>query len=300
MPSSHDPSALLAIKHLELRARAVMEGLKAGLHRSPYSGFSVEFTEYRQYTPGDDLRYLDWKALARTDRHYIKKYEDETDLRCLILLDTSRSMQFGSRGYTKLDYARTLAATLACFLHEQRDVVGTALFDRTVHHVVPPRWRAGHLQHVLAALDREPAAHETHLTQALEEVARMCRKRTLIFILSDFLAPSEDWSTALGHLAAARHDVRALQVIDPAERSLEFGKAAVWEDLEDGRTLYIDPAQARTGYQQRFTAHETALRAVFATYGVASTTITTDEPLDQALIRFLSGETVRPPAAATP
>lgn len=301
MPTaSLDPTALLAIKHLELRARVVMEGLRTGLHRSPYSGFSVEFTEYRQYTPGDDLRYLDWKALARTDRNYIKKYEDETDLRCLVVLDTSRSMTFSSTGYSKLDYARTLAATLACFLHEQRDVVGVALFDQTVHHAVPPRWRAGHLAHVFAALEREPMAHDTHLSAALEEVARLCSKRTLIFLISDFLAPSADWSAALGHLAAARHDVRALQVIDPAERSLNFGKAAVWEDLEDGRTLYVDPAQARAAYQKRFAAHATELRAVFDTYAVPSTTIETSEPLDQALIRFLSGRAARPAQSAAP
>src|SRR5471030_523022 len=151
-----DPQALLAIRDLELRARVVVEGLWSGLHRSPYSGFSVEFTEYRQYSPGDDLRYLDWKVRARTDRDFIKKYEEETNLRCLVVLNTSRSMNFGSLAWSKADYARTLAATFAYFLGLQRDVVGLALFDEKVTDYVPPRWRPGHFRRLLALLERAP------------------------------------------------------------------------------------------------------------------------------------------------
>src|SRR5471030_2983149 len=135
-PRGIDPQALFAIRDLELRARIVVEGLWSGLHRSPFAGFSVEFTEYRQYAPGDDLRFLDWKLLARSDRHYVKKFEEETNVRCLILVDTSRSMMFGSKGWTKADYARTLAATFALFLHQQRDVVGLGLFaDEMVDYI---------------------------------------------------------------------------------------------------------------------------------------------------------------------
>ncbi|MFL3659703.1 MAG: DUF58 domain-containing protein, partial [Opitutales bacterium] len=145
-----DPQALLAIRDLELRARVVVEGLWSGLHRSPLQGFSVEFTEYRQYTQGDDLRYLDWKLLARTDREFIKKFEDETNLRCMILLDASRSMQFGSDGVSKAEYARTLAATFAYFLLKQRDVVGLALFDSELREYLPARWRPGQFRRLLA------------------------------------------------------------------------------------------------------------------------------------------------------
>ena len=171
-PQGIDPQALFAIKDLELRARVVVEGLWSGLHRSPYAGFSVEFTEYRQYSPGDDLRYLDWKLLARSDRHYIKKFEDETNLRCLILVDTSRSMLFGSKGWSKAAYARTLAATFAYFLGQQRDVVGLALFDRKVHEYLPPRWKPGHIRHMMALLEREPEGRESRLSDALDEVAQ--------------------------------------------------------------------------------------------------------------------------------
>ncbi|WP_221028968.1 DUF58 domain-containing protein [Actomonas aquatica] len=288
MSVSLDPAALLAIRDLELRARTVMEGLASGLHRSPYSGFSSEFTEYRQYSPGDDLRYLDWKAFARTDRFYLKKYEDETNLRCLIVLDTSRSMTFGSRGYSKLDYARTLAATLACFLHAQRDVVGLALFDQTVHHTLPPRWRPGHLAHLYAALAREPASRTTAMGPALDEVRRLCPKRTLIVLLSDFLSPADEWSASLAHLAAAGHDLRALQILDPAELTLEgFGHAAIWEDLESDQNLYVDPAQARATYQKNFAAHTGAVRDALHRAGVPLQSVDTGRPLDLTLRAFL-------------
>lgn len=291
---SLDPQALLAIDDLELRARTVMEGIRAGLHRSPFTGFSVEFTEYRQYSPGDDLRYLDWRVLARTDRYFLKKFEEETNLRCLLLVDTSRSMRFGGHAISKADYARTLVATLAWFLHQQRDVVGTALFDDHVHDVVPPRWRPGHLRHVFATLSREPAGRETNLSAALQETARLCRRRSLIVVVSDFLSPVDTWSSALAELAAGGHDVRALQVLDPAEPALaDFGRPSLWEDLETGQTRYVNPAQARAGYAQRFAEHAAGLRLAFDRAAVPAQLILTDEPLDRALLRFLRARPLR-------
>ena len=147
-----DPKALMAIRNLELRARVVVEGFWKGLHRSPYHGFSVEFTEYRQYSPGDDTRYLDWRLYARSDRHYLKRFEDETNLRCHLLVDQSRSMDYGSLTYSKSDYARTLAATLAWFLHGQGDAVGLLSFDERVRDYLPPRHRHGHLRQLMLAL----------------------------------------------------------------------------------------------------------------------------------------------------
>jgi uncharacterized protein (DUF58 family) len=288
-----DPQALFAIKDLELRARVVVEGLWSGLHRSPYAGFSVEFTEYRQYSQGDDLRYLDWKLLARSDRHYIKKFEDETNLRCLILVDTSRSMLFGSKGWTKADYARTLAATFAYFLGQQRDVVGLALFDGTVHNYLPPRWKPGHFRHMLALLQRKPDGRETNLSHALDEVANLCRKRSLVLVLSDFLSPVNEWEQSLARLAAARHDVRAVQILDPAEVNLEFGEAALWEDLENNRQIYIDPAQARAGYKQRFDAHQAEVKATLEKRGVTRQLVTTDQPLDFVLLELLQANQAR-------
>jgi len=288
-----DPQALFAIKDLELRARVVVEGLWSGLHRSPFAGFSVEFTEYRQYSAGDDLRHLDWKLLARSDRSYIKKFEEETNLRCLILVDTSRSMLFGSKGWTKADYARTLAATFAYYLGQQRDVVGLALFDSVVHDYLPPRWKPGHFRHMLALLERAPDGRETRLGDAMNQVALLCPKRSLVLVLSDFLSPVSEWDQALAHLAAARHDVRAVQILDPAEINLEFGEAAQWEDIEIGGRIYVDPAQARAGYRERFDAHQVELRAALEKRGVTCQTALTTQPLDFVLLELLQANAAR-------
>ncbi len=160
-----DPRALMRIKSLQLRARAAVEGFVKGMHRTPYHGFSVEFSEYRQYTPGDDPRYLDWKLFARSDRYHIKRFEDETNLRCTLVVDTSRSMGYGSGAYTKSDYARTAAATVAYFLTRQRDAVGLLTFEDRITEYLPPRHRPGHLRRLMALLDREPQGKATDLAR---------------------------------------------------------------------------------------------------------------------------------------
>jgi uncharacterized protein (DUF58 family) len=292
-PAGLDPEALLAIRDLELRARVVVEGLWAGLHRSPFAGFSVEFSEYRPYVPGDDLRYLDWRVLARTDREYLRKFEDETNLRCQLLVDNSRSMGFGSHGHTKSAYARTLAGSLGYFLLEQRDMVGLALFADGLAVHLPARWRPGHLRRLLAALDTAPQGASTELGRALDDAARLWRKRGLVVIVSDLLAPVEQWDAALGRLVAGGHDVRAIQVLDPAELTLEYGRAAEWEDLETGRHLHIDPAQAARGYRERFAAHADAVRRCLDARGVPLQRVTTDQPLDIVLLEWMHQATVR-------
>src|SRR6476646_3608454 len=159
-----DPQTLMSIKNLEMRARVVVEGFWNGIHRSPYHGFSVEFTEYRQYSPGDDPRYLDWRLFARSDRFYIKKFEDETNLRCHLLVDNSRSMTYGSVGYTKAQYANTAAATLAYFLYLQGDGVGLLTFDEQIRDYLPSRHRKGHLRHLMLSLEKPAGGTETNLS----------------------------------------------------------------------------------------------------------------------------------------
>jgi uncharacterized protein (DUF58 family) len=282
-----DPQTLLAIRDLELRARVVVEGIWAGLHRSPFSGFSVEFTEYRQYVAGDDLRYLDWKVLARSDRHYIRKFEDETNVRCEMLVDHSRSMGFGARDYSKADYARTLAASLGYFMLQQRDMVGLALFADGLAQYLPARWRVGHLRRLLAALEPNPEGGATDLGRALDDVARLWRKRSLVLILSDLLAPVDQWDPALGRLVAAGHDVRVLQILDPVELTLEYGEAAEWEDAESGQHLYLDPSAARRGYLERFNAHQDGVRRALERRGVPYQLATTDQPIDVVLVNWI-------------
>src|SRR5512140_469078 len=187
-----DPQALMSIRNLELRARVVVNGFWSGLHRSPYHGFSVEFTEYRQYSPGDDPRYLDWRVFARSDRYFIKRFEDETNLRCQLVVDCSRSMTFGSLSYTKADYAATLAATLAQFLYLQGDAVGLLTFDEQIRDFIPARHRTGQLRHLMLALEKPAEGRSTDVLAALRRVAETVRKRGLMVLISDFLAPLSD------------------------------------------------------------------------------------------------------------
>src|ERR1043166_9296209 len=195
-----DPKALMSIRNLEMRARVVVEGFWTGIHRSPYHGFSVEFTEYRQYTPGDDPRYLDWRVFARSDRYFIKKFEDETNLRCYVLADGSRSMAYGSNGYTKAQYAATLAATLAYFLYLQGDAVGLLTFDEHVREYLPARHRTGHLRHLMLALEKPAGGAATDLASPLKRIVEIVAKRALIILISDFLAPLDPLSEDLSAL----------------------------------------------------------------------------------------------------
>lgn len=282
-----DPQALMAIRSLEMRARVVVEGFWTGIHRSPYHGFSAEFTEYRQYTPGDDPRYLDWKLFARSDRYFIKKFEDETNLRCHILADNSRSMTFGTRGYTKAQYANTLAATLAYFLHQQGDAIGVLTFDERIREYLPARHRPGHLRHLMLALEKPAAGAATDLVAPLKRIVEIVRKRGLMVLLSDLLAPVEALENNLAALTASGHEVVVFQVLDPAEVAFDFSKAALFHDLESGRHLYVDPESVRAEYQRRFEAHCRAVEAICAKLGIVHRRFATDRPLELVLFDFL-------------
>jgi uncharacterized protein (DUF58 family) len=281
------PSALMSIRNLELRARAVVEGFWNGLHRSPYHGFSVEFTEYRQYAQGDDPRYVDWRVFARTDRYYIKKFEDETNLRCHLAVDQSRSMTYGSSGYSKAEYAATLAATLAYFLHRQGDATGLVTFDEAVRDYLPARNRASHLRALMLALEKPAGGKATDLAAPLDRLATLVRKRGLVVLVSDFLAPVDRLERSLLALRACGHELSLFQVLDPTERTLSFTGPAVFEDVETARTLYIDPTAAREGYLQKLTAHNAALQALCARLGAGFHPVATDQPLELVLFDFL-------------
>jgi len=282
-----DPNALMSIRNLELRARVVVEGFWSGLHRSPYHGFSAEFTEYRQYTPDDDPRYLDWRVFARSDRYFIKKFEDETNLRCYLLSDQSRSMGFGSTGYSKAEYAATLAATLGYFLYLQGDAVGLLTFDEQIREYLPARHRTGQLRHLMLALEKPAAGQSTNLGAPLARIAEMVRKRGLMILISDFLAPLERFDQDLGALAACGHEVLVLQILDPAEATFDFKDPAMFEDIESGRLLFIDPQAARKEYLRKLEAHQAGLRATCQRLGVAWQSLRTDRPLELFLFDFL-------------
>jgi len=286
-PDWVDSDAVLAIEPLELRARVIVEGFLSGLHRSPYHGFSVEFSEYRPYSPGDDLRYLDWKLLARTDRRYIKRFEDETNVRCHLLVDLSRSMAFGAERRPKVEYAITLAATLARFLSMQRDAVGLLTFAEDVLDFVPARHRPGHLLRLFVALERATSGSATGLVASLERIASLVRRRGVVVLVSDVLAPLAGLDVALGALRARGQDVVVFRVLDPAEIDFPFDRAATFEDLESGRSLYVDPVHVGRSYREAFRAHERGLAALAAEHGADLVPWRTDRPLVECLFEYL-------------
>jgi len=277
----------MAIKNLELRARIVVEGFWKGIHRSPYHGFSVEFTEYRQYTPGDDPRYLDWRLYARSDRYYIKKFEDETNLRCFLLVDNSRSMTFGSLAWTKAQYAHTLAATLAYFLNRQGDAVGLLTFDETIREYLPARNRPGHLRHLMLLLEKPAAGAGTDINAALSRIIDVVRRRGLVILISDLLTPLQALEKNLGALAALGHEIVLFQVLDPSELAFTFDKASLFEDVESKRGLYIDPGAARRDYLKHFDAHNAAVQTIADKIGASYVRFATNRPLELALFDFL-------------
>ncbi|GAA5145197.1 DUF58 domain-containing protein [Prosthecobacter algae] len=288
MPTNLDPAALARIRSLELRAKVIVEGLWKGMHRSPYHGFSVEFSEYRAYVQGDDPRSIDWKVLARSDRTFIKKFEDETNLRCQLVVDHSRSMQFGSGPLTKADYAATLAATLALFLMQQGDAVGVTTFGPSLQEHLPARNRPGHLRRLMLELEKPAPAGATALDLSVKQLADLLRKRGLICLVSDLLAPVDRLEKQLGLLGAMGHDVVIFHVMDRAEIDFTFPKAAHFRDAETGTERFIDPATARETYLNRLNVHRDLIRRLCERQGIEYHWTPSDQPLESVLFDFLS------------
>jgi uncharacterized protein (DUF58 family) len=287
-PSQVDLAALMRVRSMELRARLVMEGFWKGLHRSPIHGFSAEFSEYRQYVTGDDPRFIDWKVMARSDRCYIKKFEEETNLRCQLLLDVSSSMGYGSTGWTKLDYAATLGATLALFLREQGDAAGVTLFDEKLREHLPARSRSGQWHALLLHLQKaRTAGSQGGARLPLRPLGEMIRRRALIVLMSDFLMPLDDLEKDLGLLGAMQHDVVIFHVLDPAEMDFPFAEGAVFTDAETGGRQLLEPVAVRKNYLARFQEHLDRLKGICARQGVEYRLARTDTPIEKDLFDFL-------------
>lgn len=277
----------MAIQNLEMRARVVVEGFWSGIHRSPFHGFSVEFSEYRQYAPGDDPRFLDWKLYGRTDRHFVRKFEDETNLRCFLLLDLSRSMDYASRGVRKADYARTLAATLARFLYLQGDAVGLLSFDEQIREAVPARHRPGHLRRLTLAIQNECGGVGTDLATPLQHLLDILKRRSLAVFVSDFMSPLSGFETPLGSLRAGGHEVVVFRISDPMEDELSFGETIRLKDLETGQELDLDAPTIRARYRDKLAAHRRELESMCARHGATLHPLSTSEPLEWALLNFM-------------
>ncbi|MFG0335069.1 MAG: DUF58 domain-containing protein [Maioricimonas sp. JB049] len=293
MTASSSPitSEMLArLSGLELRARVLVEGYLAGLHRSPHEGFSVEFAEHREYVPGDDLRYLDWKVFGKRDRYYLKQFEAETTFTCHLLVDLSESMVFRSSdaALSKADYAKCLAAAIASIVLRQQDAVGLTIFDSQVRSELPVSGKRSQLQEIIRRLETSEPAGESAIGDVLHDIARRLGRRSVVIVISDLFDEPDQIAAGLQHLRFQRHDLSVLQVIDPAEADFPFDEPARFLGLEDQQEQFVEPRLIRQAYLEEFTAArrtiEAACHAIQGDYLLAAT----DDPADRVLSRFIS------------
>jgi uncharacterized protein (DUF58 family) len=284
-----DPAVVARLGTLELKARTIVEGFLAGLHRSPFKGFSVEFAEYRQYMPGDDLSTIDWKVYARSDRPYVKKFEEETNLDCHLLLDVSGSMAYGSAGLTKHEYASCLAAALGYLMTRQRDAVGLTAFDERIVARLPARSRPGHLRALLTTLDQLTLGRETRMAGPLHEVAESLSRRGMVVLISDLLDDDPAGVIkGLKHLRFRGTDVVVFHVLDPHELEFPFEQATRFEDLENDEEVMAVPALVRDDYLAAIGGLIEGYRCELGGAGIDYQLLKTTEPLEMALLTYLS------------
>jgi len=281
-----DPKVLARIDNLELLARTVVDGFLHGLHRAPYLGLSMDFAEHRPYVPGDDTRHLDWRLYARTDRHYVKQYEAETNANIAALVDVSASMDYGSGDVTKLDYARFLAACLLYFSRQQRDRVGLATFDSGIRQWVPPS--AKNLELALVTLDRAEAGEPGDLYASMLTAAERLSRRGMVLVISDFYEEPDRIMESLRLLRGRGHDLLVFHVLDPAELELPFEDPASFQDMETGEQLPVIPKRLREGYREMVGAHIAELEERIGGERMDYLMLDISQPLDHALFRYLT------------
>ena len=291
IPAGHtilDPSVLASIKDLELRAKVAVQGFLAGLHKSPHRGFSSEFSDYRHYYPGDDMRYVDWKVYARSGKFYIKQFEDETNVRCYILMDCSASMGYGSGTVTKLEFARTLASALAYFISGQQDAVGLITFDHKIQQHLPSRYRQGHLMRILRALVETVIGDATDILQPMENLAHSLNRKGLVILISDLLDENENTMKGLQQLRAKGNDVIVFHVLDDAELTFPFQRIADFEDSETHEIQKAVPQRVRETYLQEVERFCDYYKEKCRSGGIDYCLLNTSEPLNSALASYLS------------
>jgi uncharacterized protein (DUF58 family) len=289
-----DPAVIARLGTMELKARTVVEGFLSGLHRSPYKGFSVEFAEYRQYLPGDDLSTLDWKVYARSDRHYVKKFEEETNLECHLLLDVSASMAYhGAAAMSKLEYGSVLAASLAFLMHRQRDATGLIAFDDRMVFRLPAGARPGHLHALLLALEHLQPGKRSNVGRPLHQLAEALLKRSLVVLISDLLDDPEPVIKGLRHLKFRGTDVVVFQLLDPHELTFPFRGASRFKDLESADEVVAEPASARTAYLRELASLTLRYDRELRGAGIDYVQIDTSQPLDFALLTYLAARARR-------
>ena len=283
-----DPSVLAGLDNLELRARVVVEGFLSGLHKSPHRGFSVEFNDYRHYQRGDDMRHVDWKLYARTDKFYIKQYEDETNVRCVILLDTSASMDYSSGGISKLNYGVTLASALAYFIMRQRDAVGLITFDDRVREYIPAKCRQPHLMRILRTLSRVESGMKTDVVGPLSDLAASLSKKSMVVLITDMLDDEQRVISTLQNIRGMGNDVITFQIMDDAELNFPFNEATEFIDMENNESYVTSPAAIRRAYLENFNEFLSYCQKECQSSGVDYCLLNTHEPMDEALSAYMS------------
>ena len=282
-----DPAIIARLGTIDLKARTIVEGFLTGLHRSPFKGFSVEFAEYRQYLPGDDLATLDWKVFARSDRHFVKKYEEETNLTCHLLIDVSASMGYASGPITKLQYASYLTGALAYLMHRQRDSFGLIAFDDSIAALLPASARSGHLRTVLLALERLELGTRTNVAKPLHDLAAAVRKRGMVVLVSDLLDDPASVLDGLKHFRYRGTDVIVFHILDPDELKFPFEHAARFRDMETQEEVMAVPGAVRADYLERMQARIAFYRRELGLAGIDYCQLETSQPLELGLMAYL-------------
>ncbi len=283
-----NPAFISKLNSLELKARLVVEGFMVGLHKSPYHGFSVEFSEHRSYMQGDNLKDVDWKVFGRTEKYFIKQYEEETNLRSYIFLDTSNSMSYQSGKYiSKLEYSLTLAAALSYLMIHQQDAVGLTIYAEKINKFIPPKSSRAYLQEILKSLSSAQASEKTNTAGSLNEAAEKIKRKGLVIIISDLFDEIESVLKALKHFSYKKNEVIVFQVLDPVEKTFSFGKDAIFKDLETGDELTTQPYQIQKAYREAMQVFTNRIKSECLNSNIDYNLIETSDPYDKALLRYI-------------
>lgn len=282
------PSIISKLKSLDLRARLVVEGFMVGLHKSPYHGFSVEFTEHRPYMQGDALKDVDWKIFGRTEKYFIKQFQEETNLKCYILLDVSKSMNYSSGSNpTKLDYSKTFAAALSYLMIKQSDAVGLSLYAEEIIKYIPPKASRAYLQEILKNLNNAEASSKTNTAGCLGTIAEKIKRRGLVIIISDFFDDITSILTALKHFRYQKNEVIVFQILDPVERNFSFRNDAIFKDMETEDEITTQPYQIQKAYREAINEFINRIKKECLNSNIEYNLIDTSDPFDKALFGYL-------------
>jgi uncharacterized protein (DUF58 family) len=306
------PAVISKLSNIELKAKFVVEGFIAGLHKSPYHGFSVEFAEHRQYMPGDDLKYLDWKVLGRTDRYYIKQFEEETNLKSYLIVDASNSMSFKSADsqlsplskfkkifekkeeaphvskISKLEYATYLAASLSVLMHFQKDATGLTIYDESIKTYIPPKATSQNLKLILSSLSNIKPSGKTNTSTALNEVAERIKRRGLVIVFSDLFDEQQSVISALKHFRYKRNEVIVFQILDPLEMSFAIDSPTIFKDMETNREMLSQPISIMNSYQQAVKEFIENYKTACLSNKIDYVLLSTETPFDKALMEYLN------------